>query len=122
MRFILNVIYIAIIAAFAGFATTAHAGLFSTQPDLRPLLADPTPSIDGYTLDKAGLTTFYALRDYSYAWNPDKKEERPAFEAYINSVEHIVTYHGFNEADFALEKCVICWHRMKITLFQSWNF
>jgi len=81
----------------------AYADTPPPSADLQNGLAQPGISVGDYELDWDGLRAFYAARAYRLAWNFAGTENAATFNAFLESLERLIDYHGLQPEDYPLE-------------------
>lgn len=83
-------------------ATPSTMPAQSTSILLRDLLANPVITVAGKKLDAASLSAFYAMRNYSPAWDMRTEESRAAMGGFIKSVADFAYYNGLDIEQYRL--------------------
>ena len=98
----LGLLIFLIFLAVAG-SSTAHAGFFFSNRELKQALAAPEITVGDIALNKSDLNAFYQTRDYSYAWDHHNGLST-ALTAFIDSAENVISWHGLSREDYALDQ------------------
>lgn len=95
---------LAVVVVWAVFALPADAALFSSGSDeLQKALTAPDVTVEGYELSRDDLNAFYTARNFRPAWDFTGPDNQAALSAFVDSIEHLVDYHGLQREEYAIE-------------------
>ncbi len=94
-------LYLILFCALLG-VSSAYADTPSSS-DLQTALAQPKIMVGIYELDREGLQAFYAAHDNHIAWNFSGAENASTFNAFVESLERLIDYHGLQPGQYPLD-------------------
>ncbi|MDP9127684.1 MAG: L,D-transpeptidase family protein, partial [Pseudomonadota bacterium] len=93
--------YLLLLGAFlcAGFALPG----WGESDEVQKALAQPEITVGDFDLSKEDLTVFYNARDNKPAWSFAGSENSAAFASFLDSLNHLIDYHGLERENYPLE-------------------
>ncbi|MER2520277.1 MAG: L,D-transpeptidase family protein [Bdellovibrionales bacterium] len=71
--------------------------------DIQGALSSNSPIIEGFSLDKPDLASFYKARDHKAVWNFVGASNTAALATFLNSAEELVVWHGLRREDYPFD-------------------
>ncbi len=82
---------------------TASAHASPDSSDIHKILEQDKITEAGIELDREGLTEFYSARDFRPAWSFSGSDTQTSFNAFLDSLDKLVRYHGLQTADYPID-------------------
>jgi len=92
-----------VLGFWAALAVPAHAAWFSSgSSELQQILTAPEITIEDYEVSTEELNIFYTARGYKPAWDFEGQDKEATFNAFLDSIEKLIEYHGLQREDYAV--------------------